>query len=245
MRILLIRHGDPDYANDTITEKGQREVDLLTARLIKENIDIIYCSPLGRAQDTASPTAKALGKEIQTLPFLKEIHMHYAMHDKEVSPWDIYPEIWSENPFLENKDKWMDFPLYDNEPLKSTIEKVHMETDALLLKHGYKHKGHIYEVLPGFEKSTETIALFCHMGLGNVVLSHLGGISTPLWWHSIFLPPTSVTTIYMERHRMDSNIAIAHFVGIGDISHLYAGNEPVSASGLKNCASPLFPPEPL
>lgn len=25
MRILLIRHGDPDYVNDTLTEKGRRE----------------------------------------------------------------------------------------------------------------------------------------------------------------------------------------------------------------------------
>ncbi len=24
MRILLIRHGDPDYVNDTLTEKGRR-----------------------------------------------------------------------------------------------------------------------------------------------------------------------------------------------------------------------------
>ena len=29
MRILLIRHGDPDYDNDTLTEKGRREAALL------------------------------------------------------------------------------------------------------------------------------------------------------------------------------------------------------------------------
>ena len=28
MRILFIRHGDPDYLNDTLTEKGCREADL-------------------------------------------------------------------------------------------------------------------------------------------------------------------------------------------------------------------------
>lgn len=68
MRILLIRHGDPDYANDTVTEKGKREVQLLADRLEKENIDKIYCSPLGRAQATAAPTAQRIGKEIHTLP---------------------------------------------------------------------------------------------------------------------------------------------------------------------------------
>jgi Tfp pilus assembly PilM family ATPase len=42
-----------------------------------------------------------------------------------------------------------------------------------------------------------------------------------------------------------NGIALAHFAGIGDVSHLYNGNEPVSASGLKNCISPIFPPKPL
>ena len=32
MRILLIRHGDPDYEHDTLTEKGRREAELLAKR---------------------------------------------------------------------------------------------------------------------------------------------------------------------------------------------------------------------
>ena len=32
MRILMIRHGDPDYVNDTLTEKGWREAALLADR---------------------------------------------------------------------------------------------------------------------------------------------------------------------------------------------------------------------
>ena len=63
MRILIIRHGDPDYANDTLTEKGHREASLLAQKLKNEKIDHIYCSPLGRAKDTCAYTAKALGKE--------------------------------------------------------------------------------------------------------------------------------------------------------------------------------------
>ena len=30
MRLIFIRHGDPDYKNDDVTEKGKREVELLT-----------------------------------------------------------------------------------------------------------------------------------------------------------------------------------------------------------------------
>ena len=54
MRLLIIRHGDPDYENDTLTEKGWREARLLAERLCKMNIKDFYVSPLGRAQATAS-----------------------------------------------------------------------------------------------------------------------------------------------------------------------------------------------
>ena len=56
MRILIIRHGDPDYAIDGLTEKGKREVALLTERLAREELTAIYCSPLGRARATIAPT---------------------------------------------------------------------------------------------------------------------------------------------------------------------------------------------
>ena len=42
MRILIIRHADPDYANDTLTEKGWKEASLLADRLQKEKIDYFY-----------------------------------------------------------------------------------------------------------------------------------------------------------------------------------------------------------
>ena len=33
MRLLIVRHGDPDYEHDTLTEKGWREAELLSERL--------------------------------------------------------------------------------------------------------------------------------------------------------------------------------------------------------------------
>lgn len=39
MRIIFIRHGDPNYENDCLTEKGEREAKLLAKRVAKwENI---------------------------------------------------------------------------------------------------------------------------------------------------------------------------------------------------------------
>ena len=45
MKLLIVRHGDPDYAKDSLTEKGWREARYLSERLIKMGIDDFYVSP--------------------------------------------------------------------------------------------------------------------------------------------------------------------------------------------------------
>ena len=72
MRILLIRHGDPDYVNDTLTEKGRHEAALLAKRAVSMNMGECYKSPLGRAQDTAAPCLEATGKTAEILDWLQE-----------------------------------------------------------------------------------------------------------------------------------------------------------------------------
>ena len=54
MRLIIIRHGDPDYSVDSLTEKGWREAELLAERIAKLDVKAFYVSPLGRAKDTAS-----------------------------------------------------------------------------------------------------------------------------------------------------------------------------------------------
>ena len=60
MKLLIVRHGDPDYSIDSLTEKGWREAHYLADRLTKTPADFYYCSPLGRAQDTAKETMERL-----------------------------------------------------------------------------------------------------------------------------------------------------------------------------------------
>lgn len=50
MKILIIRHGDPDYTIDSLTEKGKTEAELLSDRISKMDIKKFYVSPLGRAR---------------------------------------------------------------------------------------------------------------------------------------------------------------------------------------------------
>ena len=72
MELLIIRHGDPDYTIDSLTEKGWKEAEYLSEKLVKMDIQDFYVSPLGRARDTASCTLKKLNREAVVCPWLRE-----------------------------------------------------------------------------------------------------------------------------------------------------------------------------
>ena len=54
MKIIIVRHGDPDYEKDSLTELGWKEAEALSERMKNIKADECYVSPLGRAKDTAS-----------------------------------------------------------------------------------------------------------------------------------------------------------------------------------------------
>ena len=49
MRLLFIRHGDPDYEHDTLTGKGIEEAKALAGLIPHLNVGDCYVFPLGRA----------------------------------------------------------------------------------------------------------------------------------------------------------------------------------------------------
>ena len=72
MKLIFIRHAEPDYENNTITEKGWREAALLAERVSKWDVKDFYQSPLGRAKDTASLSLKKMNRTATTYEWLQE-----------------------------------------------------------------------------------------------------------------------------------------------------------------------------
>ena len=54
MKIIFVRHGDPDYEHDSLTEKGHQQADLTGRRLASIDFDAILCGPLHRHIATAN-----------------------------------------------------------------------------------------------------------------------------------------------------------------------------------------------
>ena len=208
MRILLIRHGDPDYVNDTLTEKGRREAALLAKRAVSMNMGECYKSPLGRAKDTATPCLEVTGKTAEILDFLPRI------------AWDMVPGYWTEHEAYMDKNAWRETEVAKNSDLVEVYDHVIEEFDRFLAEHGYVREGAHYRVE---KESDETVTFFCHFGISCVLLSHLWNVSPFVLWHSLALAPTSVTEVVTEEREQGT----AYFRGlkVGDISHLYAGGE--------------------
>lgn len=56
MKLVFVRHAEPDYAHDSLTAKGRVEAELLARRLCQLDVKAFYVSPLGRAKATAAYT---------------------------------------------------------------------------------------------------------------------------------------------------------------------------------------------
>ena len=88
MKLLIVRHADPDYSIDSLTPTGWEEAALLARRLSKLEVAAFYVSPLGRAKDTASLTLKAMGRTATECPWLREFDapIHKARRGRAVHP---------------------------------------------------------------------------------------------------------------------------------------------------------------
>lgn len=233
MRLIFIRHGDPDYEKDTLTEKGWREARLLSERTKNWNVDDVYVSPLGRAQATASFSLKAWNKKATTLDWLREFW--YPITDPTTGrfgvPWDFMPEFFTKEERFYDKDHWFDTPiLASNAELKQKALQVFQEFDALLASYGYVREGRLYRVDEAKKKKDDvTLVFFCHLGVSLMLLGYMTGISPSVLWQSVFVAPTSVTILNAEE-RMN-HAAFFRTQVIGDTKHLSDAGEEISSAG--------------
>ena len=222
MKILIIRHADPDYSIDSLTPKGWVEAECLSEKLVKMDITAFYTSSLGRAKDTASLTLKKLGRQADgVFEWLKEFPPTIMRPDcgKSIA-WDWLPADWTAVDEFYDKDKWGNVPVMAEGSVRDEYDRVTGEFDRLLAKHGYVREGNYYRA----EKpNMDTIAIFCHFGSGCVLLSHLLGVSPMVLWHGLCAAPSSVTTLTTEERR--EGIAFFRMNSYGDVSHLYAKGE--------------------
>lgn len=232
MRLYLIRHAEPDYPNNTITAAGHQEAHALARRLVREGIQHIYSSPLGRALDTVRYTAEELRLQPRVKDWMRELPsctMESPSYGR-MALWNVPGEVLRAHQPFPSQALWPEFAPFEQPVVREALGALRAASDAFLSGHGYGRQDGRYACT---KPNRERIAVFCHHGLALAWLSHLLEIPLSMMWCGFFMPASSVTTVLFEER--SAEWAAPRCIGLGDVSHLHAEGLPVSPAGL--CAN--------
>ena len=228
MLLYIIRHGDPIYDPDSLTEKGKQQAQALARRLSVHGLDKIFSSPMIRAQQTAQPTCDLLKLDKEILDWTSE----QALWDETAitledgrSEWCFHlPEAFVKKPeMLTWGDAWPDQEPYCRGPkTREGYARVCRESDAFTERLGYRREGMMYRPI---RPNDDRIAVFCHQGFGTTWLSHLLAIPAPLYWASFDLSHSSITILHFKN--TTEGLVAPMCITSSDTSHIYADRLPL------------------
>ena len=192
MRIIFVRHGEPNYEHDCLTETGKEQAYACAKRLARENITAIYSSPNGRAHETAEFTARETGLSVQTLDYMHEISWGGEGLPESGHPWTLSEWMIDREDFDFYHRDWRSHPYYRSNAAVQYYDRISRLFDEFMLSYGYRHEHTRFFCEGGRD---DTIAVFSHGGSGACVLSHL--LSLPFPYVTTVLPYdfTSITIL--------------------------------------------------
>ncbi len=221
MYLYIVRHGDPIYVTDTLTERGKLQAEAVGKRIAAAGVSRIFSSPMGRAKETAEPACRLLGLDYTIEEWTHEIE------DERLTPYpdgvlksvSLLPNVV----FRENGN--VDLP-YDralsctgmNESnMGVAVDYIERNGKAFLERLGYREENGVYRILyPNEEK----VALFCHAAFTRAWLSVLLHIPLHMMWSSFSLTHTGVTVLEFKNY--ESGFTAPRCLCFSDMSHLYA-----------------------
>ncbi len=226
MLLFLLRHGDPIYEPDSLTELGQKQAEALSKRLAVYGLDKIYSSTSNRAYQTALPTAKLLNKQITQLDYFNERYAqkYFApINEKGVPQWidermDIKTKFLSQEVY-DLGYKWYNHPDFSKYDFKKGIEFFESNYDKFLLSLGYEHnkETHTYKVV---KKNTERVAVFAHGNAGGLFISLALDIPYPIYLAHSAMSHTGMTVIDFGEENEGQEI-IPRLLQFSNDAHLY------------------------
>jgi broad specificity phosphatase PhoE len=229
MRLYIIRHADPDYANHTITPPGHLEARALAERLQGEGIERIYSSPVPRALHTMQYTADLLNMEPSIQPWMAELE-GWQIPDADglnMAAWNVDGEAVREREPFPQRGDWHKFGPFENRDFHIKFNLLKSNSDQFMASLGYAREGGRYRIVQSHQQK---IAVFCHLGFGLSWLAHLLELPLPLVWSGLWKAPSSVTTVLLDER--SDRWAVPRCIGLGDTSHLHKADLPASRQGI-------------
>ena len=223
MKLLFIRHGEPNYAKDCLTENGIRQAELLAQRLRSEKITAAFMSPMGRAKETAHICVDGTGIPLRECDWLHEFDVKiHGTAGKDIEIWDLDPRSRNDR-LLFDRSEYCHSPLIEDTQTAARAAAAADGIDGILAEYGLIREGDYFRKTADCE---ETLVFFCHFGITCAVTAYLLGISPILLLTGMSAEPTAVAVLCTDdRFGKYVNFRLH---GYGDISHL----EERSANGI-------------
>lgn len=229
MLLFYVRHGDPIYNPDSLTDLGKRQAEAVAKRLALYGINRIFSSTSNRAIMTSQPTSEITKKEVTQLDFCNEKHAwkNFTICDeKGITRWVFhdrkYTELFASSEIRQMSDKWYDHPDFARFNFKDGVDRINRETDAWLATLGYEHdreRGIYKAVAP----KDERVALFAHQGFGLAFLSSVLDIPYPQIATHFDMGHTGMTVIEFSNN---SQTVIPKVLTLANDSHIYRDGLP-------------------
>lgn len=222
MLFFYVRHGDPIYEPDSLTEQGIQQAKALVERMKRCKPEKIFASSSNRAILTARPTAEYLGLEMEILDWCNEnkTWQEFSMvNDQGVRQWyfqnEEYIRFLNSEEICGLREDWWQHPKFQNTAVPSGWNRICRETDAFMKSLGYIRNGNGFECIkPTYQRA----ALFAHQGLGLAFLSCLLRIPYPQFTTRFDMGHSGVTVIELA----DAGFTVPKVLQLANDSHIFA-----------------------
>ena len=199
MKIVFVRHGHPNYADDCLTEKGILQAKAAAERLKDEKFDAFFASTCGRAYETCEIIAERHGERENIVPleFMREIG--WGSYNKEEytlfengHPWRCAAQLVHDGERIMRLDWEESLPLFYNNKVKDYVRDKSAAFDEFLSELGYTRGGDYYRVgKPKYDR----IMIASHAGSSSAVISHALNLPFPYFCRTFSPDFTSITVL--------------------------------------------------
>jgi probable phosphoglycerate mutase len=223
MILYYVRHGEPIYVPDSLTEYGVEQAKALAKRFTLYGLDEVYTSTSVRAMQTAKETCELLKINPTLLDWAKEdlVWNEFTVEKDGGKTWFFYDkkclEKFGSKEMLALGENWVDSADFADTKAKSGKLRIDREVDEFFLKLGFKHnreKG-CYDVV---NPNGKRIAFFAHQGFGVAFLSSVLDVPYPIFSTRFDMGHTGVTVVYFDEK---NPVSYPKILQLSNDSHLY------------------------
>jgi len=227
MLLYIIRHADPIYNPDSLTELGHKQAEALARRLAVNRLDKAYSSPNMRAQMTAKPACGLLGLEYTVENWMSE---DLAWRDFSYETGNGGRD-WTFNrqniklkydETIKSGGQWHDSQYFIITNAKEGYKRISDCSDGFTERLGYRRENGAYKII---RANDERVAAFCHHGFGTIWLSYLLDIPLHVFSTSFNISHSGVTILEFRNYADGYTAPVC--LCLSDISHIYQSGLPM------------------